>query len=107
MKKEEFNETLLYELYKEYPFDNTREIRGFIYKRHGVFPSKDLIARITNYQINKYGEIKQSGKSSFIKFIHKKHKSYLTRVRNNQRRKDLLTSRRIEAESDDRMRRSE
>ena len=101
--RETFNEILLYELYKEYPFDNAREIKGFIFKKHGVFPSKDLIVKITNYQIRKYGQIKSAGKNVFHPFARKKRKSYLTRVRNNQRRKDTLTSKRIERETEKRM----
>lgn len=109
MKKEEFieefNEKLLYELYKEYPFDNAREIKGFIYKHHGIFPSSDLVVKITNYQINKYGQIKRSGKSLFYKFTKKKHKGYLSRMRSNQRRHDNETCKRIDRETEEKLRR--
>lgn len=62
-KREEFNEELLYELYKEKPFDNYQEFRGFIFRQHGVYASTNLINRITNYQIKKYGCRKPSGTS--------------------------------------------
>lgn len=73
-KREEFNEELLYELYKEKPFDNYQEFRGFIFRQHGVYASTNLINRITNYQIRKYGCRKSSG-NSLIPIIPWKRKS--------------------------------
>lgn len=72
--RECFNEELLYELYKEKPFDNFREFRGFILKHHGVYASTSLITRIVNYQIKKYGCAKGSG-NSLIPIYYGKGKS--------------------------------
>lgn len=89
-KKEEFNEELLYELYKEKPFDNSQEFRGFIFRQHGVYASTNLITRITNYQIRKYGCIKSSG-TSLIPIIlgsrkssNRRHKEKINRQNNNK-----------------------
>ena len=89
-KKEEFNEELLYELYKEKPFDNSQEFRGFIFRQHGVYASTNLITRITNYQIKKYGCRKSSG-TSLIPIIlgnrkssNRRHKEKINRQNNNK-----------------------
>ncbi len=90
-KKEEFNEELLYELYKEKPFDNSQEFRGFIFRQHGVYASTNLITRITNYQIKKYGCRKSSG-TSLIPIIlgnrkssNRRHKEKINRQNNNKK----------------------
>ncbi len=92
-KREEFNEELLYQLYKERPFDNSQEFRGFILRHHGVYASTNLITRITNYQIKKYGSRKSSGNSLIPIFLggrkssNKRYKEKIKRQNAKRERK--------------------
>ena len=64
-KQEKFNEDLLFELYKDRPFDTAREIRYFVKKKYHIDCSSDLVKRIINYQINTYGQQRFTGNDPY------------------------------------------
>lgn len=52
----DFKEQAIYEFEKDNSFSGAREFRFKIKNKYGIIPSSNLYRRITNYQINKYGE---------------------------------------------------
>lgn len=69
--REEFGERVLFEMYKDHPFDSARDIKSFMYRKYGVKVSYNLICAITNYQIKKYGCAVRSGNDVVSIFKHK------------------------------------
>ena len=79
-------EELIFQMEKERPILNTRGLRGYIVKHYDVpFNIGSRIAiRITNYQIQKYGEI-VNRKVGYLR--NKKLASQIARQRKYQRTK--------------------
>lgn len=83
-EKEKFNERILYELYKEYPFNSSGELRKLLLRNYGVYVSTNLIADITNYQVRKYGQRKSNGRN-VVRIYNGKRKSFHRRKKESER----------------------
>lgn len=101
----EFNEGLIFELYKEKPFDSAKDMKRFIYKMYGIIPSYDLICAITNYQIRKYGCVKRSGHdiTNLLMERNNRPKSFERRMKNKQRQRDEAQTKRVIRNSEKRL----